>query len=293
MNHSHTDTFTMHTNNVTRADHDLVTELHQFFPLSEPPVLLPSGEGRTYRAGDFIYRREARPVEATYIAELFAHLPAHGFRLPRPIRSFQGAWLAPSGWSAWTYIPGQSATAADVHTVIPAIEALHQALAVLAYPAFLGTKDTPYTRAEHAAWDSIPPDIDSDIATLVRPLMYRRHVLSNLPQQLIHIDLNDTNILIAPGMLPAFIDFTPSWRPAGYATAVFAYWLGVIRGHLDVLDQCATVPAFDQLLLRVSISKAILMHELRRSGMGFTNTAEWVGKPIERVITWFDQRNIL
>jgi hypothetical protein len=280
----------MHPNNATGAYQNVEVELRQSFPLPQLPVLLPGGEGRTYRAGAYIYRREARLVEATYVAELFAHLPTDCFRLPRPVRSLQGTWLAPSGWSAWTYVPGYPATAADAHMVIPAIEALHRALAVLPYPAFLGMKDTPYTRAEHAAWGNIPPDVDSDIAALVKPLVHRRHVLPNLPQQLIHIDLNDTNILIAPGMLPAFIDFTPSWRPAGYATAVFAYWLGVYRGHLDVLDQCATVPAFDQLLLRVSISKLMLIHELRRSGVGSTSTVEWLSKPIERVITWLDQR---
>jgi hypothetical protein len=282
----------MHTNNATAADQNVAAELGHFFPLPEPPVLLPDGEGRTYRAGAYIYRREARLLEATYVAELFAHLPAKGFRLPRPVRSLQGTWLAPSGWSAWTYIPGHPATAADTHAVIPAIEALHQELAVLPYPAFLSMKETPYTRAEQAAWGGIPPDIDSHIAALVRPLVQRRHVLPHLPAQLIHIDLNDTNILIAPGMLPAFIDFTPSWRPAGYATAVFAYWLGIIRGHLGILERCVTVPAVDQLLVRVSISKVILIHELRRSGVGFTNTAEWISKPIERVITWFDQRTI-
>jgi hypothetical protein len=161
MYHGHTDTFTMHTNNATGAYQNVEVELRQYFPLPQLPIVLPGGEGRTYRAGAYIYRREARPIEATYVAELFAHLPADGFRLPRPVRSFQGAWLAPSGWSAWTYVPGHPATAADAHAVIPAIEALHQALVVLPCPAFLGTKDTPYTRAEQAAWASIPPDIEA------------------------------------------------------------------------------------------------------------------------------------
>jgi hypothetical protein len=58
------------------------------------------------------------------------------------------------------------------------------------------------------------------------------------PAQLVHADLGG-NVLFAPGLAPAIIDFSPYWRPPGYAEAVAAVdaflWFGagdhVLRGR--------------------------------------------------------------
>jgi hypothetical protein len=57
------------------------------------------------------------------------------------------------------------------------------------------------------------------------------------PAQLVHGDLGG-NVLFAPSLAPAIIDFSPYWRPPGYAEAVAAVdaflWFGagdhVLRG---------------------------------------------------------------
>jgi hypothetical protein len=278
----------MQLGNPSHAEHSLPSVISRSFPLPEPLERLAGGEGCTYRAGNYVYRWEARPAEATYVAELFAQLPAIGFRIPRPIASFQGSWLSPEGWSAWSFVPGHHAAADDVPAALDAIHALNQVLASVPYPPFLATKDTSFTRAEQGAWGTLPDDLDAALDVYVRPLIARRQPLPDMPSQLIHIDVNDTNILIAPDMLPAFVDFTPGWRPAAYATAVFAYWVGIYRGAPGVLEQCATDPVFDQLVLRVALSKLLTIHEFQKQD-GRLIEATPFAAPIQRMLAWLDR----
>jgi hypothetical protein len=131
-------------------------DIGQAFDNVDTLYLLPGGEGRTYRAGNVIYRRETNPAEAVYLAEVYHTLPEIGFRVPKPIRTRQGDLVSPTGWSAWTFVAGRPATRQDLPSVIEAIRAFHRALARQPYPAYLSTRDTPYDRAYQAAWDTPP-----------------------------------------------------------------------------------------------------------------------------------------
>jgi Phosphotransferase enzyme family len=279
----------MATEPTNQLDTLLTTQISQSFPVTAPLIRLPGGEGRTYRAGDYVYRREARPEEASYVADVFAQLPAIGFRIPRPIRSRQGTWLSSTGWSAWSVVAGRHAIVADIPAVLPALAALHTCLRPHPAPTFLAQKDTPFTRAEQAAWGDLPPDLHPDVVALAQPLLARRNPLPHLPAQLIHLDLNDTNILIAAGLPPAFIDFTPAWRPVAYAGAVFGYWLGAYRGHRSALEACTTIPAFDQLLLRVGLSKVMLVQTLQQPSRGDHPDIAHVATAVQRIVDWIDR----
>jgi hypothetical protein len=107
-----------------------------------------------------------------------------------------------------------------------------------------------------------------------------------VPAQLIHVDLNDTNILVAPGVAPAFLDFTPAWRPAAYATAVFAYWIGLARSRPALLDQVAHEPQIAQLLLRVALSKVYLLHEFGPDRAPDTAETAQLATIGEQIVAW-------
>ncbi len=69
-----------------RAAHDdrivlLDESVARAFDVDRPVVLLPGGEGRTYRAGDVVLRRETTGAGANWIAELFAGIAETGFRI--------------------------------------------------------------------------------------------------------------------------------------------------------------------------------------------------------------------
>jgi Ser/Thr protein kinase RdoA (MazF antagonist) len=264
----------------------LANEIGRSFPLSGALTRLAGGEGRTYRAGGYVYRREHRRAEATYVAELYARLPMDGFRIPCPLRTHDGTWLSPDGWSGWSYVAGVPVTPPDVPAVLSAIEAFHRALAHEPFPELLTTKDNPYTRAERRAWEDMPEDLDPDIAQLVALLLRYRHPLPQLRHQLIHVDLNDANILVAPGEAPALIDFTPAWRPTAYATAMFAYWIGLYRENRTPLDQFLAVPAFAQLLIRATLSKLLTIHELRRQEPQRHWSVAAHEKPVRVLVEW-------
>jgi hypothetical protein len=94
------------------------------------------------------------------------------------------------------------------------------------------------------------------------------------------------NVLIAPGVPPTIIDFTPSWRPATYALAVFAYWLGPYRGNSGILEQFVGFPAFDQLLLRVALGKLLTVHELRKQGQKGSGSVAAFETPVRLIREW-------
>ena len=102
----------------------------------------PAVKGRTYRAGNVIYRREANVAEASYLADVYHRLPEIGFRVPKPIPRQAGGWISPTGWSAWSFVAGRPATKEDVPSVIAAIRAFHQVLSHQPYPAYLADRDT-------------------------------------------------------------------------------------------------------------------------------------------------------
>jgi uncharacterized protein (TIGR02569 family) len=255
--------------------------------------LLPGGEGRTYRAGNVIYRREANVAEASYLADVYHRLPEIGFRVPKPIRAKQGGWISPTGWSAWTFVAGRPATKEDLPSVIAAIRAFHQALAQQPYPPYLADRDTPYDRADRAAWDTLPDAIEPPLVPLVTQLLRLRQPIAPLRPQLIHGDLNEENILVAPELPPAIIDLTPYWRPAEFALAVLAYWLGPYRSDMSILPAFAQVQEFDQMLVRAALRTILITHEFSKLGGSLEKAAEEYQPSVAIIAEWMHQRERL
>jgi uncharacterized protein (TIGR02569 family) len=263
--------------------------LARHFGVDRPVRLLPGGEGRTYRAGDHIFRRETNPAEACFIADLYSSMEEQGFRLPRPARALDGAWVTPQGWSAWTFVEGQPATTQDLAQVIPAIQAFHRALASVPYPPYLARRDSPYDRANLQTWEDAPLTLEDRFAPLVVPLLQRRRPVPELRAQLIHADLNEQNILVASGSDPAIIDMTPYWRPPEFAVAVLAYWLGPYRNNPAILPAFAHIREFDQMLLRVGLRTLLISQEFSRLGAAIGDVEQEYRGAVEIICRWVDR----
>ena len=250
------------------------------------PVPLPGGEGTTWRAGEMVLKPVGEPRVARWTADLYRALADRarpGFRVPRPVRSATGDWIAgesvngdpASAWVAWQWLPGESADWAGVSPFWPrlvaASRAFHAELAGRPAPSWLGQDGSPWTAGDQVAWGDRDPG--SVLAAAPGPLGGQLRCLLavlqpvRLPAQLVHGDLGG-NVLFAEGEPPAVIDFSPFWRPAGLALAVAAVdalmWSGADPG---ILDELAGQPELDQLLARALVYRLVTEIIFRRGDL--------------------------
>jgi Ser/Thr protein kinase RdoA (MazF antagonist) len=230
---------------------------------------LSGGTRSAFRVGDVVLKQihdtslenhHSRQL-VQWIAGIFATLDTVGFRIPRPRPTSDGAWITDDGWTAWTFLDGSHAEAADVPRCIDATRAFHAALADVPKHPLLDASATPWAFAHRHCFGERPALVHPLLASHVDRLYQLREPIDGLTNQVIHGDLNPENILIASGLAPGFIDMSPFWAPADFALAVFANWIGPRRGNAAVLRHFADVPHFDQLLVRAAIRMLLVMSE--------------------------------
>jgi uncharacterized protein (TIGR02569 family) len=273
------------------------------FGTRDAPVSLPGGQGIAWRAGDMVLKPAGDPRVARWTADLYLSLSGHrdpGFRVPRPLRSATGDWIAPDpagAWVAWRWLPGEPASWAGRSPswprLVAASRAFHAALAGRPAPPWLGTDGSPWTVGDQVSWGErdpgsvlavAPAPLGGQLRSLLRALRPVR-----LPSQLIHGDLGG-NVLFADGEPPAVIDFSPSWRPAGLALAVAAVdalmWSGAdpaILGQLAI--QAGYEPAgFGQLLARALVYRLVTEVVFRHDDPAGLGAAARAGQPVTSLI---------
>ena len=265
------------------------------FGISVAPALLPGGEGTSWRAGQAVLKPAGDLRAARWTADLYRDLAARrepGFRVPRPLRTAAGDWVAqdPLGgaWVAWQWLPGEPASWAGVSPswprLIAASRAFHTALAGRPAPPWLGRDGSPWTIGDQVAWGERDPG--SVLAAAPGPLAGQlRSLLAalrpvRLPAQLIHGDLGG-NVLFAAGEPPAVIDFSPYWRPAGLALAVAAVdaltWSGADPA---ILDELVGEPELDQLLAHAHVYRLVTEVVFRRGDLGSLERVARASQPV-------------
>jgi uncharacterized protein (TIGR02569 family) len=230
------------------------------------PVPLPGGEERTYKVGNAVLKQLHRgsAVVTSWTADLHAGIREDGFRVARPLPTPGGGWITDDGWSAWTFLDGHHDYRGRIGECVAAITRYHVALRAYPRPAFIDTVDDPFRRADRHAFGDRPSQIHPVLAEQVDALYAIRKPLVGLPDQLIHGDLNPGNVLLSAGQPPAIIDIAPYWRPASFALAVFAYWIGPWLDRPERLAHFAHVEQLDQLLVRAGIRMLVSMSEFGR-----------------------------
>lgn len=168
--------------------------------------------GRVFAAGDLVLKRVEDEAEAAWTAETLSTLEVDGIRIAPPVRAGDGRWVV-DGWTATKRVPGRVTRRWE--DVLDAGAAFHRATAALAPPAALHRRTHLWAIADRAAWgEQDPPRASSlvdDLRTRLRPV--------DQPAQIVHGDLTG-NVLAAPGQDPAVIDFSPYFRPSGWAAGV-------------------------------------------------------------------------
>ena len=201
--------------------------------------------GRAIVVGDIVFKPADDEAEAMWTAEVMSSLVADEVRLARPVRSDDGRWLV-DGWTAWTRISGRPAL--RWNDIIAAGRALHDATRTLERPAVLDGRTHGWARADRMAWgeeDATDLPLASRLIERLRPV--------DLEPQVVHGDLTG-NVLFADGERPAIIDFSPYWRPAGWALAVVIVDAVVWHGApTELADALSDEPEAEQLLARATL----------------------------------------
>ena len=224
------------------------------FGASGIPAPLSGGQGSSWRVGDLVLKpADLGEDELRWQEEVLERIGRDGFRVAPPRRAANGSLLV-EGWSARAWLPGGHGER-RWREIIAAGERFHAALSSVTRPCFLDRRTDPWAIGDRVAWGELPaPDFD-DMKHIARLTAALDPV--DLPSQLIHGDLTG-NVLFADGLPPAVIDFSPYWRPPGFATAIVVADALVWEGAgVELLDSFATMPSFGQFLLRALIYRAV------------------------------------
>lgn len=242
------------------------------------PELLPGGQSRTWRVGGAVVKPVDDVEEHAWVCDVLDGWQPHpGVRVPRPMRSADGRWSW-DGWSAHAYVEGAPATiATDAPLVRRAADAFHARLSGVPEPSFLEHRNDDWSFGDRVAWEGVPPvGSDETVALVEQGLAAYRPVTA--PSQVVHGDLAG-NVLVAPGLAPAVIDWPPYWRPPGWALAVAAVdgicWYDAPVGLLDDWsDVAADGPEWGQLLLRAIVYRAATVGRREVEGMSAMSPRE-------------------
>jgi uncharacterized protein (TIGR02569 family) len=254
------------------------------------PVRLAGGQGTAWRAGQAVLKPADSERAGRWFAEVYDTLSGPGFRVPRPVRSAAGDWVA-LGWTAYQWVPGIAADWAGDSPRWPEMvtvsRALHAALASVPVPSWRAAEENEWTIGDEVAWGErdpgplLGPAAGPLAAPVSRLLAALRPV--DLPAQLVHADLGG-NVLFADGLPPAVIDFSPLERPAGLPLAVAA--VDALMWHQarpEVLSHLAGERELDQLLARALVYR-LVTEIVRHAGTAGVDAAARAAEPVAGLV---------
>jgi len=223
-------------------------EVISAFGLSGIPVLLSGGQGESFRVDNAVLKPAGNIEETSWIAELNTRIVNNKFRVLKPIQARNGSWVV-NGWAANKYVEGKHKTG-NYSDAIQVSNEFHNALKNIPKPSFFDHRNNVWAVADRIAWSEQPfPDfaLTNRFFREVSSLLIK----NELPNQLIHGDWGLGNILFDKDDIPVVIDFSPYYRPIGFAVAIMIVDALAYGGAKpSVVDLCSNIKQFDQLLIR-------------------------------------------
>lgn len=223
------------------------------FSSHEEPVLLPGGQGNSYVSGGIVLKREEDERIANWMAEFFQGLPDSPLvRLLRPVKSTHGTWMY-EGYIAWVYMEGEHVKGHYAEK-LSASMAFHGLMSDVEPPFFLDVPRNSWAAADLVALGEKPFDYDEEFMELYRQIQPHLKPLE-MRFQLVHGDLS-ANILLAPQLPPAIIDFSPAWAPNGFAEGILlADAIAWDEPPAEELEMFKEIPNIEQLAWRGALRR--------------------------------------
>lgn len=186
---------------------------------------LPGGVGGTFRAGDLVLSPGRDGDVMAWLSPVLARLavaleeePESRLRLALPIPARDGSWVV-DGWAATRFEPDLQACD-DLEVTRRAGRLLHARLDERVRapdPALVGRTDR-WAEAERMAFGEQELAGDEGAVDLAARALAGCTPDAE-PRQLVHADLAG-NVLTDPSGSAFVVDFSPAWRPVGWAEAV-------------------------------------------------------------------------
>lgn len=210
---------------------------------------------RVWRVADVAFKVVEDPRQQAWLSKLaYESETASGFRIPMPLRSVAGDWVA-GGWSASRWVEG-SEDPKRWPEVLTAGRVLHEWLSSIPRPAWLDSAHDPWRTADQIAWGETEMVASPPFASLLQELVAIRTPVA-AAEQLIHGDLTGNVLFPSKKGDPWVIDLSLYWRPTGYASAIVAVdcfeWEGV--GD-EVIDTVAAERDGLQMLVRAALFRS-------------------------------------
>ena len=234
------------------------------FGATEPLMRLEGGQGQTFRSGNLILKPAKDDEQTNWVAAFHAQTDFEGFRLPEPVRAGGGRYVI-DGWQAWSVVDGEHRDG-RWDKVVDLCILFHEAIVGVSRPDWFDRMplDNPWTIADKVVWNELKVEHHPGFVPAVGRL---RGVLRDVdaPSQLIHGDFGG-NVLYAEGLPPAVIDFSPYWRPAGFAVGVVVadaiVWGGA---ELSLIETASDrIDDFAQFLARAELRRILELEAAHR-----------------------------
>jgi uncharacterized protein (TIGR02569 family) len=231
------------------------TTVIEAFGTAGAAVRLSGGRGDAWRVGHLVLRPvDGEEPPLAWQEDVLGSISCEGVRVALPQRARDGAFDR-DGWCAWHFVEGQHEER-RWEEIIAVGELFHRALVDVPEPDFIAERGDPWAIGDRVAWEEFPAERFEHVKHLSVLVDAQRPF--EAADQLVHGDLTG-NVLFAAGLPPAVIDFSPFWRPAGYASAIVVADALVWEGaDATLLDAVAHIEDFDQLLVRALIMRAVV-----------------------------------
>jgi len=262
------------------------------FGVRAAPQHMKGGISQTvWRVGDIVLKpvQEPNPGEGDWVADVLDAIEEDGFRVAKPVRATDGAWLF-DGWTAWRWLEGEHRVQ-NWRDVTNAARAFHRELPRAAarigaarQPKWLEPRSHRWARSERTVWHGAP--LPGEYHERPEWSLYERAVAVGPPltaaedahSQVVHGDVAG-NVLCDPAFdTLALIDVSPGWRPPSSVDAQIAIeavaWFGADE---SLLEPIGSEPGGQAALARACAFRLLC---------GFQESANWAVDYPGEVETW-------
>jgi hypothetical protein len=228
------------------------------YGLRERPQPMAGGRvSGAWKVGDAVLKRVADTAEQAWLCQVYLDWRRDAaVRVPRPLPDQDGRWVV-DGWSAHLLVPGTTASVVeDPAWFRLACDSFLDITADLAKPAFLDSRDDPWTTADRMLVTGAEPP--AAVGEFVGDCL-RDNGVVNGRSQVVHADL--TGNVLRDGDVAGVIDWPVQWWPRELALAVVVVdalcWQCAGAGILDDWDDVGAA-ALRRALAWRAMTRALL-----------------------------------